>query len=127
MQLIGRAGSKVAVQLLDILICILANLIGMWHKGQRPVENTKILVGIFSELKWVPSLVGPISEYIDNMRSSSVVELLLIIWNYLKEQRPTEVGGKAASEVYVRSLKLIIHKNIDHMGKLYEQLASKKL
>jgi hypothetical protein len=104
----------------------------MWHKGQRPVENTRVLVGIFSEvrprqLKWVPGLVGPISEYIEHMRATSVVELLLIIWNYLKEMRPTEVSGKTCGEAYVRSLKLIIHRNIDSMGRLYEQLASKKL
>lgn len=112
------------MQLLDVLISILANLIGIWHKGHRPVENTKLLVAIFSEvipsqLKWVPSLVGPISEYIDRMRSNSVVELLLIIWNYIKEQRPTEAARIPNNEAYVRSLKLIIHKNIDHMGKLY--------
>ncbi|CAG9314036.1 unnamed protein product [Blepharisma stoltei] len=119
--LIVGGGNKLALQMIDLLLSILANLIGMYNQSRQDLPNTMLLLKLLAELGWVPSLAGSISNYLHLIPNSSIKEFLLIIWNYLREHQPTN-PGKSNTEPYIRSLKMLIHKNIEKLGSLYLEL-----
>ena len=119
--LICEGGPKLGLQVLDLIISILANLIGSFNKDQPDYSNTEILLNIVVQMNWAPSLIGSIGQHLKELPTQSVKEFLLILWNYLREHLPTGLS-KTNEEPYIRSMKMIIHKNIERMGALYKEL-----
>ena len=72
----------------------------------------------------MPELVGLIAEHIESLKSSSVTEFLLIVWNFIREKFPYKepLVIKDKQDPYIRSLKMLIHKNIAKLGRLYAEL-----
>ncbi|OMJ89472.1 hypothetical protein SteCoe_8373 [Stentor coeruleus] len=119
--LISTGGVKLALQLVDLMYSTFANLIGFCSQGKIDLPNIEIILKIFTELHWVPSIVGTISKYISHMDIKSTQEFLEIVWGYLKDFPPTS-QTKTGDEEYLRSFKLFVHRNIESLGCLYSEL-----
>lgn len=123
--LIVGGGHKLALQMIDLFLSILANLIGMYNMSKQDLPNTILLLKLLTDLGWVPNIVGSIASHLELINNSSIKEFLLIVWNYLREHQPTN-PGKSNAEPYIRSLKMLIHKNIEKLGSLYLELQHSK-
>ena len=77
--LISSGGFKLALQLVDLMYSIFANLIGYCAQGTIDLTNIEILLKIFTELRWTPSIVGTIGNYITSMTKKSMQEFLEIV------------------------------------------------
>ena len=119
--LISSGGAKLALQLADLMYSIFANIIGYCSQGKMDFENIGIILKIFTELRWVPAIVGTIAKYISSMTKKSMQAFLEIVWGYLKDFPPTS-QGKGGDEEYLRSFKLFIHENIENLGALYAEM-----
>lgn len=119
--LISSGGGKLALQLVDLMYSVFANLIGYCSQGKIDLENISIILKIFSELGWVPHIVGLIAKYTSAMSKKSMQDFLEIVWGYLKNFPPTS-QAKGGDEEYLRSFKLFIHTNIENLGGLYADL-----
>ena len=105
---------------------IFANLIGFCSQGKIDLANIEIILKIFTELRWLPNIVGIISNYISSMSKNIMQEFLEIVWGYLKDFPPTS-QGKTGDEEYLRSFKLFIHTHIENLGSLYADLRRSSL
>ena len=124
--LISSGGAKLALQLADLMYSIFANLIGFCSQGKIDLANIEIILKIFTELRWLPNIVGIISNYISSMSKNIMQEFLEIVWGYLKDFPPTS-QGKTGDEEYLRSFKLFIHTHIENLGSLYADLRRSSL
>lgn len=119
--LISNGGSKLALQLVDLLYSVLANLIGLCSQGHADLVNVEILLRVFSGLNWVPKIVEMISKYLANMTLKNLQEFLEITWGYLKEFPPT-TANKIGEDEYLRYFKLFVHRNIEYFSTLYTEI-----
>jgi hypothetical protein len=119
--LISNGGGKLCLQIVDLLYSVLANLIGLCSQNKTDLRNVELILKIFSELRWVPLIVGTIAKYTGNMDVPSLSEFLEIVWGYLKEYPPTS-QNKLGEEEYLRYFKLFIHRHIGTLGPLYAEL-----